>query len=147
MKKYLIMLICSLGVLSLGGCATIMSGTSQTVNVQVINAKNHKLISGAKCTLKDADGIYYPINSNPGSVNLPRVYGGLNVNCTAKGYYQKQVGAGSSFNAWVVADILFWPGAIVDAATGAAQKYPSHITVLMSTHPVKKPGSSIIKAH
>ncbi len=144
MKK--ILLISLLAVVSvLSGCATIVSGTSQNVNVQVVDS-NHHLITDAKCNLTDGNGVSYLVSSNPGSVILPRVYGGLNVYCTAPGYYQNQIGLGSSFNAWVVADVLFWPGAIVDAATGAAKKYPSHITVIMSRHPVKHPMTKI-KAH
>lgn len=128
----------------LSGCATIISGTSQVVHLQAINVTTHATIPDAKCTLTDAHGVVYPLESNPGSVSIPRVYGGLNADCRAPGYYQQSVGAGSSFNAWTVADILFWPGAIVDAATGAAKKYPSHITVLMSTHPVAHPRTRVV---
>lgn len=128
----------------LTGCATIISGSTQNVNVQAVNAITHKTIPNAKCALTDAKNVTYPVPTNPGSVLIPRVYGGLNADCHAPGYYQQSVGAGSSFNAWTVADILFWPGAIVDAATGAAKKYPSHITVLMSTHPVAHPRTAVV---
>lgn len=129
----------------LTGCAAIVSGSHQVVNVQAINANNHQLISDAKCVIIDPNGIYYPINSNPDGVSLLREYGGLNINCDAKGYWQKSIGSGSSFNAWTLCDILFWPGAVVDTATGAAKDYPSHITILMITHPVKRP-QTILKA-
>ena len=131
----------------LSGCATIISGTSQVVHLQAINVKTHHAVPNAKCTLTDSKGVIYPVPSNPGSISLPRVYGGLNADCTAPGYYQQSVGAGSSFNAWTAADILFWPGAIVDAATGAAKKYPSHITVLMSTHPVAHSRDKVVTTH
>ena len=35
----------------LTGCATIVSGSHQVVNVQAINANNHQLISDAKCVI------------------------------------------------------------------------------------------------
>lgn len=141
MKSIKTVLITSVVVTTslLTGCATIVSGSQQTVNIQAINANNHHLISSAKCVIVDSRGVYYAINSNPGSISLPREYGGLNVDCRAKGYWQQSIGTGSSFNAWTLGDIIFWPGAIVDAATGAVKEYPSHITVLMSTHPVKHP--------
>jgi hypothetical protein len=126
------------------GCATIMSGSSQTVSVQVLSQSTHQIIPGAKCSLTDAKGVTYVMNDNPGSVYVAKVYGNLSVACTAKGYFQAHVATGSSFNAWTLGNIIFWPGAIIDVATGAAEKYPSHITVLMSKHPVKN-ASSIVK--
>lgn len=138
---FLVALFLVSGMLS--GCATIVSGSTQLVNVQVIDEKTHDLVSNAKCEIVDPKGIYYVINNNPGSASLPREYGGLTVRCHAPGYWQKSIGAGSSFNAWAIGDILFWPGAIVDAATAAAKKYPSHITVLMSTHFVRHPQTRI----
>lgn len=127
------------------GCATIMSGTSQTISLQVLSQGTHKIIPNAKCDLTDAKGVTYVMNENPGSVYVAKVYGNLSVSCTAKGYFQSHVATGSSFNAWTLGNIIFWPGALVDAATGAAAKYPSHITVLMSTHPVSNPTKVIKK--
>lgn len=122
--------------LLLQGCATIISGTTQTISVQAINEQNHQIIPGALCTITDGKGRVYPINSNPGNVLVSKGQGALSVNCHKQGYKQTQIGIGESFNGWTVANIIFWPGAIVDAATGAIQKYPSHITVLML--PVRK---------
>gem|GEM_PF-860215 len=141
--KLIGLLFVGLSFLILTSCATIVSGTSQVVHVQVVDSKTHKLIHGAKCNITDPKGVIYLVNTNPGSVSIPKVYGNLTINCKATGYYQQQIGLGSSFNAWTLGDILFWPGAIVDMATGAAKKYPSHITVLMSTHAVKDPVTTI----
>ena len=112
-------------------CATIMSGTSQVINVQAINKNTHQPIPNAKCTITNSKGIAYPLYGNPSSVSVSREYGGLQTTCVAKGYRQTGVGTGESFNAWTLVDIIFWPSFFVDAATGAAKKYPSHITVLM----------------
>lgn len=116
----------------LAGCATVFTGTSQTVQVQAVNAKSHQRLAKAKCVVTDAHGVSYMVTGNPGQVHLPKVYGDLQVSCQAPGYYQKGVNTSGSFNAATLGDVLFWPGAIVDVATGAAKKYPSHITVLMS---------------
>ena len=117
--------------LLLCGCATIISGTSQTINVQAITADTHKVIPKAACTLKSAKGIPYPVSGNPGQVTVPRWYGGMQALCVAKGYQQRTLGVGAGFNAWTLLDLLFWPSLIVDAATGAVVKYPSRVTVLM----------------
>ncbi|MCD6047347.1 MAG: hypothetical protein K0S08_994 [Gammaproteobacteria bacterium] len=145
MKK-IIMLGLSAGMLLLAGCATMISGSSQQVNVQAIDADTHNQISGAKCVITDSKGVSYPVDGNPGVVTLPRVYGDITVDCHASNYWQKSVGGGESFNAWTLLDVLFWPSAIVDVSTGAAKNYPSHITVLMSSKPVAK-GSNKISAH
>jgi hypothetical protein len=114
------------------GCATIVSGTTQPLHLQAIDARTHQLIPGAMCTISDAKGRVYVFNSNPGTVIVSKGQGALIARCKRPGYVQKQVGVGQSFNAWTVANlILFWPGVFVDAMSGAMQQYPSHITVLM----------------
>jgi hypothetical protein len=137
------LLITSTLIMFITGCATIVSGDSQVINVQAIDADTHNVIESAKCTITDPKDVAYPVQSNPGSISIPRDYGYLSVTCIAPGYWQKAVGGGSSFNAWTLVDIIFWPSAIVDVATGAAKKYPSHITVLMSTKPVKVSSNKI----
>src|SRR5258708_2131619 len=117
--------------LILPGCATVMSGTTQNISVQAINKQDNQLIPGTVCTIADGKGRVYAVNSNPGTVMVTKGQGKLDVQCHKPGYHQTQVGIGQNFNAWTVADVMFWPGALVDAATGAIQKYPSHITVLM----------------
>ena len=118
--------------IGLSGCATMMSGSTQTINVQAIDSQTHHVIPGATCSLFDGEGRAYPVTGNPGSIIATRGKGSLQVKCRARGYQQSQTGVGQSFNAWIIANVLFWPGIIVDACTGATQKYPSHITVLMS---------------
>lgn len=117
---------------SIAGCATIMTGSSQQVNVQAIDANTHQVLTGAMCTLVDGEGNNLPVPSNPGSVLVNKGKGTLNVRCSRPGYRQSQIGVGQSFNAWTIVNVLFWPGLIVDAASGAMQKYPSHVTVLMT---------------
>ncbi len=116
----------------IAGCATIVSGTTQAINLQAIDIRTREVIPGAMCTLTDGKNNTYIFNSNPGTVIITKGQGALVAHCERRGYIQKQVGIGQSFNAWTIANvILFWPGVFVDAMTGAMQKYPSHITVLM----------------
>lgn len=116
---------------TLAGCATVFTGTTQRIDVQAVDTATHHPIAGARCTVTDGQGSELVVDSNPGSVIVTKGKGSLNVRCTRAGYVQKQVGVGQSFNAWTIVNVLFWPGVLVDAATGAIQKYPSHITVLM----------------
>lgn len=130
----------------LSGCATLVSGSHQTLHIQAINNASHQAISNARCVLSTTSGQKFITTESPGSVNIPRDLGGLTVNCSAPGFYQKTVATGSSFNAWTLGDVLFWPGAIIDVASGAYKKYPSHITVVMTNHPVKHEKKAEIKA-
>ena len=90
-------------------CATIVSGTSQVIKVQAIDSQTHEVIPYAKCTITNAKGVVFPVYGNPGSVNVPREYGGLQANCNATGYRQSGVGSGESFNVWTLVDVIFWP--------------------------------------
>ncbi len=120
-----------LPVLALVGCATIFTGTTQTINLQAIDAQTSQPLSGVSCTIADGKGMIYSIPSNPGSVLVTKGAGGITPNCRKDGYVQKSFGVGDSFNAVTMINILFWPGFIVDAMTGSMHKYPSHITVVM----------------
>ena len=147
MNKTISIIFTSVMISSLSGCATIMSGSHQKVHVQAIRASDHQIIQGATCSLSDPAGGTYLTHANPGTANVPRHSGGLSVACVAKGYYQQSVATGSSFNAWTLGNVIFWPGAIVDIADGAAEKYPSYITVEMTQHPVKSKKSFKISEH
>lgn len=119
------------GVLA-SGCASIVSGTSQTLHVQAVDAKTLKPIADARCTVRDSKGNNYPISSNPGTVDLGKGQGTLQTTCTAPSYHQAAIGTGQSFDAWTIGNIIFWPGVFVDIFTGAIQKYPDYVTVVMS---------------
>jgi hypothetical protein len=117
-------------VASLAACATIITGTTQRIDVQVIDSSNN-LISDAKCKIIDGKGINYIVASNPGTITVTKGNGALTPMCTKAGYKQTSFGMGQSFNAVSIVNVLFWPGFIVDAATGAITEYPSHIVVYM----------------
>ncbi len=123
--------ILPVAVITLSGCATVFTGTTQNIHVQAVDGNTHNLIFGARCTVIDGQGSELMVGSNPGSVVVTKGKGALNVRCVRPGYVQKQVGVGQSFNAWTIVNVLFWPGVLVDAVTGAIQQYPSHITVVM----------------
>ena len=113
-------------------CATIVSGSTQTLHVQAINTQDKSIIPNAKCSVTDGKGHTFGVSGNPGTIQLSRGNGSLHTTCKAAGYTQKEVGAGTSFNAWTIANVLFWPGFIIDGMSGSYSKYPNHITVVMA---------------
>lgn len=129
MIKKSLLALCAVSTLS--SCATIFSGTSQTLNVRVID-DNKELLENVKCTVFDGSGGTYALLDNPGTVKVSRGNGTIKVDCKLKGYKQLNTAVGDSFNAVTVANVLFWPGFIVDAASGSYKKYPSHYEVHMT---------------
>lgn len=128
MKKFT---IAFLTAFTLTGCATIMSGTTQSINLQAIDEANNEIIPGAVCSVMDGKGLRYAVNSNPGQFTVTKGNGALNPTCKKEGYIQSSFGVGDSFNAVTLVNVLFWPGFIVDAVSGAIKDYPSHMTVYM----------------
>ncbi len=126
-----------LPALLLSSCATIAGGgTTQVIHVQALNSTNNQVIPDTACSITDGKGIVYALNTNPGTVTVTRGHGALQITCQKSGFKESKVASGDSFNAWTLGDILFWPGAIVDVVNGSAEKYPSHLTVLMD--PIQK---------
>lgn len=128
-------LISALVVISLAGCATVLSGTSQTIHIQVVDEANQRVLSNATCSVADGNGSIYSITSNPTAIVVGKGNGPIRINCRRPGYRQTNMAVGDSFNAVTIVNVLFWPGFIVDAVTGAYKKYPSHYVVNM--HKVK----------
>lgn len=136
-----------ISTLLISGCASIVSGTQQNIFVQAVNQDTNKTIANANCVLTDTKGMQYTINT-PGSAYISKGLGIINLDCKSKGFHQAQIGVGPSFDAWTIGNILFWPGVAVDLATGAAEKYPAHITVLMSQKITKHSVHTIkVKGH
>ncbi len=126
MKKFavLIALMCS-------ACATVFSGTTQTINVAVQESENHNNLDNAVCRVTDGSGGVYSINSSPATVTVSRANGSVIINCKKDGYKQVNTMVGDSFNPVTLVNVIFWPGFIVDAVSGSYKKYPSHYVVIM----------------
>ncbi|WP_316353331.1 hypothetical protein [Candidatus Trichorickettsia mobilis] len=115
----------------ISGCATVFSGTRQTLHIQAIDITNNDILEQARCTIMDGAGGSYYINNNPGTVTVARSSGPITVLCKADGYKQLNTSVGDSFNGASLINIIFWPGFLVDAVTGAYKKFPSHYLVAM----------------
>lgn len=116
----------SLAVVALGACSSIVEGTTQ--NVTVMSDP-----SGAKCTLNRPEGMVGVVHPTPGSVVVSKSKHNVSVMCEKEGY---QSGAGvlsSSFQAMTIGNLLFGGivGVAIDASSGAMNKYPDSVTVLL----------------
>lgn len=118
-------------ILLLSGCATIMTGTNQKVEVTALNQKNEAVLNHASCSIVDSTGAVYPLDTNPGEATVPKGKGPLQVKCTQLGYKDYAGAINSHFNGISVLNVIFWPGFFVDMATGAIQQYPSRYTAVM----------------
>ncbi|AZL16274.1 hypothetical protein [Rickettsiales endosymbiont of Stachyamoeba lipophora] len=130
-KMFTKFFILSFSVVSLTSCATIFSGTSQAINVQVIDDNTRTLIIEPNCLIIDVNNRTMTLPSNPGTVTIDKSASPIIIDCKKAGYKQAQIGAGNNFNAVTFINILFWPGFIVDALSGAYKKFPTHFVVTM----------------
>lgn len=118
MKTLLITAVC----LSLSACASIVTGTTQSVSIETSP-------KAARCDLQNDKGKWH-VSDTPASVVVQRSYNDLNVTCHKAG-----MSGSSSFKsttkAMAMGNIVFGGaiGAGVDAATGAAFDYPSVMKV------------------
>lgn len=111
--------------LTLPGCAAIVDGRKQEVQVQTPG------IGCAQCELTNSKGTYQS-SCTPQKVTVKRAYGPLSVSCQAPGWSGKSE-AESKTKGWFFGNILIGGliGMGIDAATGAAYDYPDNIQVQM----------------
>lgn len=119
------------GLTLLTSCATVLTGTNQTIKMTAVDRQTNDELSAVSCTVKDTNGVSYPLASNPGTVVVSKNKEPLQVHCRQTGYQDYTGAINSSFNAVALLDILFWPTFFVDYATGAMQKYPGSYQVEM----------------
>lgn len=114
----------------LTGCASIVSGSNQSLSVVAKDGDNQDVV-GAKCSLSNDKGQWFA--TTPGSVTVHRSFGNLAVDCK----HQTFAGVGqfpSTTKGMAFGNILFGGviGVGVDAATGAAYDYPEILSIRMS---------------
>ncbi|HEX3943044.1 MAG TPA: hypothetical protein VHW69_03045 [Rhizomicrobium sp.] len=110
--------LAALGV-ALSGCATVIRGETQTVNVTSPPAW------GARCVLYNADG-YYGDVITPGAVTVPRNREDLSVVCTKRGFKDASQSVSSSFNFITFGNLAVGGlvGVTIDATTGRMTATP-----------------------
>lgn len=126
-KRILILAVVGAGISGLTGCASIVSGTNQSVSVSTVP------VQGATCSLKNNKGIWF-IPSTPGSAVVHRSYQNLLVSCRKPGFVNGLKSVKSSTKGMAFGNVVFGGviGAGVDVADGAAYDYPTSIVVPMA---------------
>ena len=122
-------------ILALSGCAAVISGTKQQVNVST------NLSEPTECKLRDSAGASYSV-AVPGRLTVRRGNGPLDVVCNNATGLQGQKTVDENLEPWFFGTILlFWPAIPVDALTGAYQRYPDEINVNIINAPLVTPGA------
>lgn len=106
----------------LGGCATITSGTSQTIAVETL--KNDQPIVGANCKITTDKGAWNVVT--PATFEIPKSSSDARIVCEKEGEPKGEAVAQSSFKSNTVGNVLIGGiiGIGVDAMTGAMWAYP-----------------------
>lgn len=107
-------------------CATVVEGTDDLVSFESTPA-------GARC-LVDRDGARVgTVDSAPGSLKLSKSKNDLTVTCDKTGHLTVTEQVESEFTGSTFGNILLGGGigVIVDAASGANNRYPSPIKILL----------------
>ena len=113
-------------VLSLGACATITKGTTQSVAIDTPG------VPGATCTITTQSGPQTV--TTPGTVVLTKGSTALPIQCTKECYLMGSSVIPSNTEAMAAGNVVFGGliGLGVDAASGAMNKYPDIVTVAMT---------------
>jgi hypothetical protein len=109
----------------LSACATIVSGTQQNIFIDTPH------VTGAECKLSDSKNGSWYLPDTPGSVNVIKGNGPMNIVCTRQGYETTTVSVSEDVSGATLGNIILGGGigVFVDAASGAAQKYPDKVIV------------------
>lgn len=116
--------------LSMAGCASMTSGTSQTITVNTTPA-------GAECEFLRQGISIGSIASTPGSLVVRRSKHDITINCSKDGYedasFYNNSGLAAAVGANIAVDVLLTAGlsSIIDSAQGADNEYESMVTLTL----------------
>ena len=124
MKK---LIIIALAAMLLTSCATIISGTKQTV---IFSAMEGTAIYSEGIIMAEIPSGYKQV-----AVEIPRSLNSKFLTARKDGYQDTNFFLRPSVNGVVFVNILLLPGVLIggaiDCATGAAAKYPEYIQIIM----------------
>ncbi|WP_169542774.1 hypothetical protein [Sneathiella aquimaris] len=123
---------CALLVLSfgLGACSSVTKGTTQEIYVETIDVED------ANCTLTNDKG-NWTVSNTPGFATVTRGGGSLRVECQKASYEKAEELISEKFEEMTLGNVLIGGlvGIAVDAASGAAFRYPETISIPMTLLP------------
>ena len=110
----------------LAGCATITTGTDQTVAVITVPP-------GAVCELTREGTTVAVVNPTPGTVTLEKDKDTVTVSCNKDGHFDGMETLAASFRGMTFGNIILggFIGLGVDAASGAMHHYPPNVMVIL----------------
>jgi hypothetical protein len=110
-----------------GGCASVISGTSQTLTLDTVP-------SGADCSLSRKGLVIGRVNPTPGGVYVQRTHDDITVSCTKEGYQTGSFLNKSGLEAATFGNIILGGlvGVFVDAASGANNKYDEKMRIVLA---------------
>jgi hypothetical protein len=113
--------------LLLTACATIVSGSTQTLSVITDPA-------GASCILRRDGAVVGVIRPTPGSITVGKGSAPILVQCDKDGFAEASGSFDSHFQGASVGNILLGGliGIAVDAASGATAEYPTELTMKLT---------------
>ena len=108
-------------MLLLSGCSTIMTGTTQTIFVDTVNAP------GASCKGIDNKGREYYWMNTPSSTTVHKGDAPLKITCEKAGFRKTVFTVDEGISGATLGNIIAGGliGVVVDSASGAAEEYPS----------------------
>lgn len=126
MKKFLLAITTSCLAISLGGCATIISGDSEDISISTTPNLD------ANCVASNSRGSWN-VEHAPNNVMVKRSNSNLIVHCKTKDGYKGTRVVNSGIKSTAAGNLLLGGviGGGIDAASGAAFDYPSDIIVPM----------------
>jgi hypothetical protein len=119
-----------LSLLLLPACATLVSGTDQTVTVSTTP-------SGASCTLDRVGERVGAVPATPGSLRVDKSVHDHTVTCSKEGFETASATHASKFNGATFGNLLAGGviGLAIDASSGANFTYPSDIRLQLAALP------------
>ncbi|MCB0340544.1 MAG: SHOCT domain-containing protein, partial [Bdellovibrionales bacterium] len=124
MKNFFVKTSWLLSLVLFGGCASILSGKSQTITITT-NPE------GARCELIREGRIIGTVENTPGAVTINKTKHDIDVNCKKDGFTDSKAFADSGTEGSTFANIILGGGIgwAIDSAAGADNKYPETVTV------------------
>lgn len=120
------MMIAAGAILVLGGCSTIVDGTSQTLGVNTSPAD-------ASCVFTRDGQQIAKIDPTPGTVKIEKTKHDIIVECTKDGYQKATFINKSDVNSATFGNILIGGGIgwAIDSATGSDNKYQATVSLTL----------------
>lgn len=127
---------CVAVALMFSACSTVMTGTTQKMEVITPYAP------GASCTIKDKKNQWL-ISSTPGSAKVRKSRRPLVITCLKNGYKSGKAKAHSRFAKATLGNILVGGiiGSAIDRESGASRNYPSTVLVWLEPSEFSSPQS------